>query len=337
MSRVHRGVLRAVRLLPQAVKIGIEPESAPSPEQDEEQTPHNEALQDDASAALPEEGSSPSGGDLSAPENVARGPDPELLSRIEELEAALEDTQARLEQTSAAREKLESEIEGVKADYAKRRKEVEDGAAAVAEQAAAEARSQGHQEGWDAGQAEGLAAARAEVEKEYLDRFAALTASLEGIKQRLEDNFAELVTLNRPRMLRLWSEMLRRMLCRQVELSPDTVNGILADILSRISDRNQLVIYVSPEDQALLEADMDTKFQEVLRGVRHLELKADSNVDRGSCIVETGLGVYDARWRTQLEQVDAAVDKIFQQIAHAPEKLRKRQEAAPAADEGEAS
>ena len=31
--------------------------------------------------------------------------------------------------------------------------------------------------------------------------------------------------------------------------------------------------------------------------------------------METSLGVYDARWRTQLEQVGGIVDEIFQQVA----------------------
>ena len=109
--------------------------------------------------------------------------------------------------------------------------------------------------------------------------------------------------------------MLRRMLHRQVELNPDTIDSVLAELLSRLSDKNQILIYVSPDDIKHVEANVDTKFREALRGVKKLELKSDPNIENGSCIVETGLGVYDARWKTQMGQVEAVVDEVFQQSA----------------------
>ena len=115
-------------------------------------------------------------------------------------------------------------------------------------------------------------------------------------------------------MIRMWSEMLKRMLQRQVELNPDTIEKVLSELIGRLSDKNNIVIYVSPDDIKKLEGNMDAKFQEALRGVKRLELKSDPNVEDGSCIVETGLGVYDARWRTQLGQVESVVDNIFQEI-----------------------
>jgi len=303
LSRAPQRVLRAVRLLPEAVKIGIEPEPALSPQPEEEQDLHEREPNPSADEAV---------------EPVSEGPDPELLRRIEELQAELGSARAQLAEASEARGRLESEIDGVRADCDRRRRELEEGAAAAAQEAAREAQERGRREGWDKGHDEGLAAARAEVEKQYLDKFSALTDSLEGIRQGLEGSFAELVALNQPRLLRLWQEMLGRMLRRRVELDPDAVGAILTDLLPRLSDKNQVVIYVSPEDHACLEADVDTRFQEALRGVRRLELKADANVDRGSCIVETSLGVYDARWRTQLEQVGGIVDDILQQVTKGP-------------------
>lgn len=195
-----------------------------------------------------------------------------------------------------------------------------------AERACGEARLRGEAEGREAGHAEGLRTAKVEVEALYLKKLGGLVAFLESIAARLEADFSELVALNQPRMLRLWFGMLERMLKREVELKPDAVLPVLADILTRLSDKNSVVIYVSPEDIGLLQNSLDREFEEVLRGVRHLELKPDTNVDRGSCIVETGLGVYDARWRTQMEQVESALEKLFQKLGKPPRKpsLRKK-------------
>ena len=86
------------------------------------------------------------------------------------------------------------------------------------------------------------------------------------IAARLEEDFSELAALNQPRMLRLWFDMLGHMLKQEVELKPDTVLPVLTDVLTRLSDKNSVVIYVSPEDIALLQNSLDQEFEEVLRG-----------------------------------------------------------------------
>lgn len=333
MSRTSQRVWRTVRLLSQEpVKIGIAAEVEGSPAESEREEGLPALSPDDVLlGALPEP----------QDEDVPRPPEPdrELLQQIEALQASLGEAEFRNAELTEAKGKLEAEIDGAKSDYEAKKRAIEADAASMAARAAEEARAKAHDEGWSAGHAEGLAAARAEVEKEHRDKFSALVTIIEDVTRRLEEAFVQLVSLEQPRMIRLWTEMLRRMLRRQVELSPDTVDHVLSDLLSRLSDKSQVVIYVCPEDAAHLEAGMESQFQDVLRGVHKLELKSDPNVDRGSCIVETGLGVYDARWRTQMEQVGSVVDGIFQQLAK-DEKERAQEDDGPALgapDEGETS
>ena len=216
-------------------------------------------------------------------------------------------------QISQAKKERDS-LSSAKTNLEKVKKELEANAAAEAAKVADEARTKAKKEGWDTGHNEGLTAARNEVKKEYLDKFSSLVSVLEGVNKRLNESFAKLVALNQPRMIRMWTEMLRRMLHRQVELHPETIDIVLSDLLSRLSDKSQILIYAAPGDVAHLETDMDAEFREVLRGVHHLDIKADPNVEPGSCIVETSLGVYDARWRTQMGQVESVIDNLFQQI-----------------------
>lgn len=334
MSNVHQRVLRAVRLLPQAVKIGVDDETAPENANNENKNKSEDGQteREDIDIKDRKDINENIKGDIN--ENTKREREradalkksderlspllnkqnKELTQKLRELQADLDRIEIEKLGVEEAKNKLESEIDNIKADYENKKREVEEGAEAAAAQAAEEARTQGHEEGFNSGHAEGLVAARQELEKEYHDKFASLMSVLDGINKKLESNFAELVALNQPRMIRVWSEMLRRMLARQVELNPNTVEKVLIDVLTRLSDKSQIVIYVSPEDAAKLEGNLDVKFQDVLRGVHKLELKADPNVETGSCIVETNLGVYDARWRTQMGQVESVIDNIFQQI-----------------------
>lgn len=318
-------MLRAVRLLPEAVKIGVssepeEPEELESEgsgegepevkaevkEQEDKNQELNKKLERERAEALrkSDERLSP----------LLNKQNKELTQKVRELQEELDRLEIEKLGLTEAKNKLEAEIEGVKADYENRKREIEAGAEEAARQAADEARAKGHDEGFNSGHAEGLAAAHKEVEQEYLDNFAGLMNILNGINSKLDASFAELVNLNQPRMVRLWSEMLKRMLARQVELNPETVESVLSDVLTRLSDKSQIVIYLSPEDALRLEGNMDVKFQEVLRGVHKLEVKSDPNVETGSCLVETNLGVYDARWRTQLSQIESVIDNIFTQI-----------------------
>ncbi|MBQ6776438.1 MAG: hypothetical protein IJP53_08275 [Synergistaceae bacterium] len=303
----HQRVLRTVRLLPQAVKIGmleseIKQSGVKPPEQKQSAPEKKPAPRPPVQKVQ-----------VKMPERDTKEIE-ELGAQIRALTNSLSNAQVENAELTEAKKKLESEIGGIKSDYEKRRKTLESEAQANAKKIADKAREQAITEGQVKGYEEGLQKARAEVEQEYLDKFSGLAGVIEGVGKKLDENFAELVKLHQPRMIRMWTEMLKRMLFRQVELNPDTIDTVLSELLSRLSDKNQILIYVSPDDMKNLEGELDSKFQEALRGAKRVELKSDPNVQNGSCIVETALGVYDARWKTQMTQVESVVDEIFQQV-----------------------
>lgn len=307
-SLAHQRVLRTVRLLPQAVKIGIlESEikqSGVKPPEQKSNMPEKIASKTQTQTPIVQ---------VKMPEHTDKEIE-ELTVQIKALTNSLSNAEVSNAELREAKKKLESEIGGIRSDYEKRKKTLESEAQANAKKIADKAREQAITEGQIRGYEEGLQKARLEVEQEYFEKFSALAGLIENVGKKLDGNFNELVKLHQPRMIRLWSEMLKRMLHRQVELNPDTIDTVLSEILSRISDKNQILIYVSPDDQKHLEGELDKKFQEALRGTKRVELKSDPNVENGSCIVETGLGVYDARWKTQIAQIESVVDEIFQQV-----------------------
>ena len=306
----HQRVLRTVRLLPQAVKIGIlESEIKQEGTKPEARSPRV-GLEKDRDKDRSEVKSEVQ---VRMPERNVKEIE-ELTAQIVALTNSLSNAEVANAELSESKAKLDREIDGIRSDYENRKRTLEAEANANAQRIADEARDKAKREGFAQGHTEGLEKARKEIEQEYHDKFAALTGVIENLGKNLEANFAELVKLNQPRLIRVWTEMLRRMLHRQIELNPDTIDTVLTELLSRLSDKNQVLIYVSPEDQKHLEGELDPKLQEILRGVKKLEIKSDPNVEQGSCIIETGLGVYDARWRTQMGQVESVIDDIFQQV-----------------------
>lgn len=310
MSSIRKGVLRTVRLLPDVIKIGVEPETLPPPEtalpslEEGEQILHESPF-GNAHSHKGEKGQKEEHSVLIK----------DLRDKLEQLEGSLSSLQSEKASLTQNFNSLNEELYKTKAAYEEKERERAASNEALRESIKTEARTQGHAEGLQTGYAEGLEKARSEVELDYKNRFSAIAATLENVSASLEADFADLATLNQPRMLRLWLDMLKRMLHRETLLVPDSVIPVLGDVLARLSDKNSILIYLAPEDLEFLQDRVQTEFQEILRGVKHLELKADPNVDKGSCLVETNLGVYDARWRTQLAQIEVSMESLFQKLA----------------------
>lgn len=185
-------------------------------------------------------------------------------------------------------------------------------AALEAEGAALRKRSveEGFSEGKRAGYSEGQEQARREMKRHYEAKVASLVALLENIHAALSDRLEGLSALHLPQLIRMWELLLSRMLQQQVTLREDTAMLVLREVLERVSDRERILVYLNGDDLEGILSRKDS-FGDLLRGVKHLEYLPDANVEKGSCIVETNLGIYDARWRTQLEQIGKDIDHLF--------------------------
>ncbi len=274
-------MIRAVRLLPDAVKIGyVQAQDASAP---------------DDLPSIPE-----------APEP----PESPFLREIETLKEQNGELKKNLEAAQASAARFENEIPRI-------RKEVEDEKAQLQEKAKfelarekEEASRSGHEAGYKKGYEEGSLKAEEAVKQAYAERLDESIHLLEQIHESVAAARDTLVAHQSDFLIRLWESMLERMLYSRVKLDPHVVERALAEILHRTSDRERIQVYLNPEDMPLVEAKRD-ELLDSLRGIQHFELLADEHVGRGSCLVETAMGIYDARWKTQLEQISTEVDRLL--------------------------
>jgi len=112
------------------------------------------------------------------------------------------------------------------------------------------------------------------------------------------------------KLVRLWEKVLKRLLYREVNLDEHVLERLLEQVLKRLSDKEKIIIYLHPTEVTYLQEKLD-QYGDLLRGAKHVEFVADDHVDRGSCMVETNLGIYDARWRTQLERMSEEIDRLL--------------------------
>jgi len=227
----------------------------------------------------------------------------ELKYSEENLASAREECKVLRLSIDSEREALLRERSEFRANSAK---EAED----ARESACAEGREQGHASGYE----EGLVKAESDVKREYEEKFSHALLLLDEMASSLSASRERLAKAHSSQLIRLWEMMLRRMLVTTVETDPKVVERVVQDLLKRISDRERIIVYLNSEDVAMIEENKESLIDSI-RGVKFFELMSDDHVDRGSCLIETNLGIYDARWRTQLEQVSLEVQSLLLESA----------------------
>ena len=295
-------LIRAVRMLPETAKIGVFPVRDESLKKKlDEREPVNQ------------------GGSLI---DVAPQPDPRE-AKIEQLNIQLASLELQLSNAQKEIASLKDANESLARSVEVERQELRAKAQAEAEVTRASAKEQGHQEGVTAGYVEGTQKAQEQLQVEYRERFASYVQMLEAIHTVVAEQKERLIVSQLPQLISLWEIMLSRMLLTRVSLDPQVVERTVRDIVQRISDREKILVYLHPEDLPLV-TEIHDELLDSLRGIKHFEFLRDVHVDRGSCLVETGMGIYDARWRTQLEQIDLQVQQLLMEAdAHLGESADK--------------
>ncbi len=141
--------------------------------------------------------------------------------------------------------------------------------------------------------------AQAEGRERGLAAVTALLASARTIALRAEKDAQSDLS-------KLAVRIAEKILGRELSLKPDAIIDVVATALEHVGDPRAVEIRVSPEDLQALEGGRP-RLIDRLKEARSIALRADSNVPRGGCVIETELGVVDARLSTQLEAIEQAL------------------------------
>lgn len=95
----------------------------------------------------------------------------------------------------------------------------------------------------------------------------------------------------------------------QVECDDKIVLGIISDVLKEVGKNETfIVIKTNPQDVEIVKNSIPELFPYGGKQVR-IDVEAQDDIERGSCMVETGSGVIDARFSTQLSIIKRAFEE----------------------------
>ena len=148
------------------------------------------------------------------------------------------------------------------------------------------------EEGYAAGRAEGLAAARQQLQQN-MARFDALCEAAARPLQALDDRTEQ-------ELARLAIVMARRVVARELQLSPDLIAKAVRQAAAALpAATRDLRVHLHPDDLALL--------RELGAVESHWQLHADASLTRGGCQLESERSRLDATVEARLAAVVDAV------------------------------
>ncbi|NLK86687.1 MAG: hypothetical protein GX279_04245 [Clostridiaceae bacterium] len=159
------------------------------------------------------------------------------------------------------------------------------------------------EEAWQRGYAEGMAAA-AEQNRAILEEAREIRESAaveyESILAGMEADIVELVI-----------KTARKAVGGELASNRDIILQLVASALSECSNKNGAVVKVCPEDGEYLEENRH-RLAAMTEGADGLEIKPDSMLKPGDCIVETSLGSIDAGAGTRLDKIEEAMKEEYE-------------------------
>jgi flagellar assembly protein FliH len=157
------------------------------------------------------------------------------------------------------------------------------------------------EESRDAGMEEARRLAEETASDKVKEAMETLNQAVNERKKIIKDAEAEI--------LRLSLKVAEQIIKSEVSLHRDVTLNIISDAVSRVSDREQVIIRVNREDIENVKKYKD-RIGSVVDGIKSLSIVEDNAVDQGGCVIETNLGYVDARISTKIAAIEEALRKV---------------------------
>lgn len=145
--------------------------------------------------------------------------------------------------------------------------------------------AQGEKDGYEYGNK------AAQVIKGQLER---LMEKLEALPSKILEDYREWLILTS-------LQIARRIVKREVQTSPEIVADIAKALLDEAEEHSTLTVYFNPNDLELIEKKIEPA---ISTNKSRFAMKADRNMERGGCRVESALQLLDASLDTRFAKLE---------------------------------
>lgn len=167
------------------------------------------------------------------------------------------------------------------------------------QQGSREGYDKGRRDGYDKGYREGIAKAEKETAALISQARDALDQARDALVRTEKHRRSTIESLEQE-IIDLALEIAGKLLSAQLTLDKEIILGVAAESIRLVADRLNVVLYVNPEELALVESKID-ELKSLLPALGLLHIFPDSAIGPGGCKVETEQGRVDATMETRRE------------------------------------
>jgi flagellar assembly protein FliH len=167
-------------------------------------------------------------------------------------------------------------------------------------------REEGLQSGLEEGREQGRRVGREEVIESLKTQLGELISNWQNALEQWERDREEMLLAAREDVLAFAFALGQKVTHRIIEADPTVVQDQLAEALSLLSRPSAVTITINPADREHVEQVLD-ELVTVCGACEHAELRDDSSIARGGCVLRTSGGEVDATIDTQLARIAEAL------------------------------
>jgi len=167
------------------------------------------------------------------------------------------------------------------------------------EQRAEKAAQDGFQKGLRQGEADGRKQARAQLDGE-IQRLAQSVVDMAGLRHSIRREAEE-------ELVRLALAIARRILHRELTVDPESLTGLVKAALQKVEIRDTYRVRTHPDHVAAV-----TRCLAQIGAPQKIEVHADTALEKGSAVFETGRGTLDASVETQLVEIQRGLVDLLE-------------------------
>jgi len=157
-----------------------------------------------------------------------------------------------------------------------------------------EARNKGYEEGIN------------EAKRQYED----LLQEAEFIREHARVEYKEVLENIESDAVNVIMCIVRKVIGSEISVNKENILYLVREAFDKCANKENTVLKVSPEDYEYLEGNRE-RLLSMIEGIGDLEIKKDSSLKAGACIVETPFGSLDAGVQTKLEKIEEAFRSVI--------------------------
>ncbi len=112
-----------------------------------------------------------------------------------------------------------------------------------------------------------------------------------------------------PEMVRFAVKIAEKIIGEELRAHPDTIVSIARECLRGVRHEHNLVLRINPAESEEIQRNLES-LVEVTGGGRRIQVVPDSAVAPGGCIVDSTVGLIDARLETQLKCLEEILLRV---------------------------